>query len=672
MVEKRSRKIDLDKIIDRLLKEVRSIDASDKPQMTKTQSHRRAAEKALRALFGTRQQKSVKALTLNTAHKYLTKIRNAVTEQGWRHHSLEASLERLASKYPAWEAEVTHLERLPLTDTRLSVKHLKDKLLDSAKVSKVLSAMDPEAPRLATRVNQVAKDFPEWAPELLPIKGVDAAAALQVANDKLAQAQALFNDLGGLKIDHEVMRWLVKDSFAVHEQNRASGQALTRKKNRTIAIRYPSLMAHMEMLLTAPSPPWEALATGVALATGRRAVEVLVQGRFTRVDSHRLKFSGQAKERGGVDYDNEFEIYSLLPTDMVLEALDRLRSSSKVAGLVDGSSLPEESRHYQPNELVHNRTAAPLNDFMRRFMVGAEQLTGIDGREWVFRDARAIYTAVCFDRFFDSDPRWAEKSIDVFFTELLGHGDDDSQKYYKQFKVLEGGKAWQKIELGDKDRLAELEKFDEAVSSRAALARLHNAAKDAIKADPEASITGRLLRASTGARSSVTKEYMELVADALHFDTSLDQFLASSEEVEKARLMLADEAAEGDSGADEQAELAELADDKPKVMAFPIDAGWDVIIEVGGHVRHRQAVEGGSKLAAMRQAWEAWQAPEQPKAPRLPAAMPKPRVSKRNGGWLVQVFHGGEEVVGIWQKGSQGDAIRSAQRAYQDELDKQQ
>lgn len=660
MVEKRSRKIDLDKIIDGLLKEVRSIDASDSPQMKKTQSHRRAAEKALRTLFGARQQKSARALTLNTAHKYLTKIRNAVTEQGWRHHSLQASLDRLASKYPAWEAEIAHLVNLPLTDTRLAVKNLKEKLLDSAKVSKIVAAMDPDTPRLATRVNQVAKDFPEWAPELLPIKGVDAATALQVASNKLEQAQALFNDLDGLKIDHEVMRWLVKDSFNVHEQNRASGQALTRKKNRTITIRYPSLMAHMEMLLTAPNPPWEALTTGVALATGRRAVEVLVQGRFTRVDSHRFKFSGQAKERGGVDYDNEFEIYSLLPTNMVLDALDRLRSSSKVAGLADGSALPEESRHYQPNELVHNRTAAPLNEFMRRFMVGAEQLTGIDGREWVFRDTRAIYTAVCFDRFFDSDPRWAEKSIDVFFTELLGHGDEDSQKYYKQFKVVDGGKSWQKIELGNKDRLAELEKFDGAVSSRAALERLHSAAKDAIKADPEVSITGRLLRAATGARSSVTKEYMELVADALHFDTSLDQFLASNEDVERAKLLMSEDAAEGQ------------VNDKPKVMAFPIDGGWDVIIEVNDHVAHRQTVQGGTKLQAMRQAWDKWQAPEQPQAPKLPETMPKPRVSKRNGGWLVQVFHDGAEIVEIWQKGSQADAIRSAQRAYQDELDKQQ
>ncbi|WP_235861193.1 protelomerase family protein, partial [Photobacterium phosphoreum] len=151
---------------------------------------------------------------------------------------------------------------------------------------------------------------------------------------------------------------------------------------------------------------WEALATGIALATGRRAIEVLIQGEFEQIGKYSISFSGQAKERTGIDHTNKFEIYSLIDADKVISAIEVLRNYPNIKAMIKELN---DGRHYQFNELVHNRTATHLNNFMREMMSGANIDTGI-GRNWVFKDTRAIYAAICFKLFFDTDDRW--KNVD--------------------------------------------------------------------------------------------------------------------------------------------------------------------------------------------------------------------------------------------------------------------
>ncbi|WP_321158422.1 hypothetical protein, partial [Providencia stuartii] len=77
---------------------------------------------------------------------------------------------------------------------------------------------------------------------------------------------------------------------------------------------------------------------------------------------------------------------------------------------------------------------------------------------------------------------------------------------------------------------------------------------------------------------------------------------------------------------------------------------WHVIITVSGVVEH-DSKQTGSKMAAMRAAWDAW---EESKVP------PKPRISKEAGGWRVRLEKGGQVVLETWQKGTQKQAIDAA------------
>ncbi|PSW22905.1 hypothetical protein C9J19_20875, partial [Photobacterium phosphoreum] len=163
-----------------------------------------------------------------------------------------------------------------------------------------------------------------------------------------------------------------------------SASASSTKKAQTIDIDYPTIMSRCEYLLSPVNLSvwkWEALATGIALATGRRAIEVLIQGEFEQIGKYSISFSGQAKERTGIDHTNKFEIYSLIDADKVISAIEVLRNYPNIKAMIKELN---DGRHYQFNELVHNRTATHLNNFMREMMSGANIDTGI-GRNWVFK-----------------------------------------------------------------------------------------------------------------------------------------------------------------------------------------------------------------------------------------------------------------------------------------------
>lgn len=595
-IEKRNRKIDLDKIIEDMFKKIDEINESDKPQGKKTQAFKRAAEKVTRALYGQRAKNKRDGITHNTASKYLTKVRNQVTSKGWLHHSLPLTLKRLDRKFPYCQHLIKQLKDQELEATRLAVKALKDKLLQAERLKKAVEAIDINSPRYASIINDTAKSFEAWKPELQQLKHVnkdDRAHQKEALFALLDECGELFNELEGIKIDHEIMRWLVKDSFASAVSSETSAFALSKKKGQTIDIDYPTIMARCEFLLSPVNSEvwnWEALATGIALATGRRAIEVLVQGKFEKSGTHKLMFSGQAKERGGVDSKNKFEIYSLVESDKVLAAIDMLRSYPKVKAMIDEL---DAGRHYQFNELVHNRTAAYLNDFMRDMMEAANISTGIPNRSWVFKDTRAIYAAICFKLFFDEDKRWANVDQDMFFQTLLGHSDPKAQAHYKQFKILRAGQKWESIVADEKNRLEELKRFDnhkDIISSKSkALHKMHENVKSLIEQDPDIEIKQRTIKSNFGGNYATIRKYMAIVEEALSFETTLDTILKRDEDsLEKP----------------EPKQTKPEIEDKPKFTVKHLESdSWLVGINYRG-VDCDFTVTASNAMQAMHAAWD--------------------------------------------------------------------
>ncbi|WP_329502364.1 protelomerase family protein [Pseudomonas aeruginosa] len=162
-------------------------------------------------------------------------------------------------------------------------------------------------------------------------------------------------------------------------------------------------------------PFFSYLALGLALATGRREVEILKLAKFEKVGEFELEFSGQAKRRGGVDYGDSYRIYTLLQADVVLEAFAKLRAMPEVL----------ELQHLDNTE-VNRRVAKTLNTQAKRVFGNQER---------VFKDSRAIWARVVFELHFTRDARWAKVNETVFWREMLGHEDMDTQESYKAFKI---------------------------------------------------------------------------------------------------------------------------------------------------------------------------------------------------------------------------------------------
>lgn len=434
-------KVVLDDIIAFMIEEVERIDGDESiSRGEKTKRIARLAQKIKTKLYEDGRRAPEDKLKPSSYRRYLTRLRNAVQAQNWRHHSIEETCRRMAKHYPEYAADFQAMaETTDIVPLRLAYRDLKNKI-------------------------------------------------------KRGGTNAAYLDVKAMKIDHEIMRHLSLPTLTRDQMAEQAAAVLEHKAVNTIDIGYHWYVRTAAEMLA--SNTFSRLALGIAMVTGRRAFEVLTQGRFKKAGEFELEFSGQAKQRLGVDYDASYRIYTLVAADIVLEAVDRMRSLPEGAGL-QGLDATE----------VNRRTAKTLNTL-------AKNVFRDDSR--VFKDTRAIWARIVFETHFTHDPRWAKKSAEVFWREMLGHEDLETQESYKQFKV-----HYQDEEQVDEpkfaSRLEGLKTLDDhpAIKGRAGLERIHEWVKSAIEADPLVKINQRAISVNVGSYRPNIKEYLDLAADAL-------------------------------------------------------------------------------------------------------------------------------------------------------------
>ncbi len=639
-IEKRNRKFDFPKLVTAFLEEVRATDLSDLPQGQKTVKHKRSAQKVITALYGKRVQKDRNSISLNMASSYLKDVRNAVSANGVKHHSFDETIERLRNKYPLCAYMLHGWDELSLEETRKSWKTLTDKLKLVTALEKNLKGLTPETPRYASVVNERIKTLPEWSSELEALKTIkpaERAEKIAHLHDVINQVPDFYSQLSSLKIDHEVMRHLRKDAFARDASSAEKKRSLTEKKETAIEIDYVKTMQVLDLLLSPSSADrWEALATGVALATGRRAIEVLFQGQFEKVDNHQLKFVGQAKKRGGMT-DDAMIIYTLTDANKVLDAINRLRLFPNILAL---NSL-EATRQYSVNQLVANRTARPLNEFIRD-LLEFKPITENGGeiyREWLFKDTRAIYAKVCFELFFKEDTRWKSKDENMFYKELLGHHDTDAQAHYMQFKVLHAGQSWEPLVVdSDKRRLDAVKAMsdNEWIKGTSARIKLHEAVISMLEEDPYRVIKAIDIRKDNDGKTrnyKMVTEYLTLMEDALKLDWSIDAIMDN-----KAARSVTEEKKAKPEPTEEEAII------HPKFKGSKDENGlWLVEISLGDDVFSIDTGEAKNMMAAFKKAWAIYEFRKS-----LPDTPPEPILIKDNGMWHARIEFKGRVICEVW------------------------
>lgn len=446
------RKVELGELIEKLIEDVKAIDENaELSRGDKTKRLARLAESLKNKLYEDRRRKEDDKLKASSYRRYLTHVRKAITAQNWRHHSIEETAQRLAKHHPRYA----------------------EALLELAEIQ------DITALRMAHQ-----------------------GLLAQIRQNRDDQA---YEAVAGMKLDHEIMRHLTLPAATKAQLATDAVETLEHKATNTIEIRYHWLIETIHELLSSAqirdgvaTPYFSHLALGLALATGRREVEVLKLARFKKAGDFELEFSGQAKRRSGVDYGESYQIYTLVSADLVLEAFAKLRA------------MPEalELQHLD-NIAINNRVHSNLNQLTKRVFAD---------RERVFKDSRAIWARVVFELHFNQDDRWKKVNETVFWRAMLGHEDMDTQESYKAFKIdytppakpAAAASRWA-------SRLEALEALDEheQIAGREALQKIHRWVKDTVKAAPDARISQKAIATNVGSYRPVIKEYLDLAAEAL-------------------------------------------------------------------------------------------------------------------------------------------------------------
>lgn len=445
-------KIELQPLIDKLIADVVKIDGDDSlSRSEKTKRIGRLADSLKVKLYEDKRRKEDDKLKASSYRRYLTTIRKAVTAQNWRHHSIDQALHSLAKHHPRYA----------------------EQLLD------MVGLGDITALRMAHR-------------DLL----------LRARQDRDDSAYAAFR---AMKLDHEIMRHLTLPAATAAQLAADAVETLEIRATNTVEVNYHWLIETIQKLLTeaeighdgAPKQNFSSLALGLALATGRREIEILKMARFEKVGEFELEFSGQAKRRGGVDYGESYRIYTLIKADLVLEAFAKMRAMPEVL----------ELQHLDNTE-VNRRVAKTLNTVAKRVL-------GSDER--VFKDSRALWARVVFELYFSRDPRWKTVNESVFWREMLGHEDMDTQESYKAFKISYAAVASEAPASKYASRLEALVALDEheKIAGREAMGKIHRWVKETVKASPDVKISQKAISLNVGSYRPLIKEYLELASEAL-------------------------------------------------------------------------------------------------------------------------------------------------------------
>lgn len=142
---------------------------------------------------------------------------------------------------------------------------------------------------------------------------------------------------------------------------------------------------------------------GLAALTGRRVAEIGCTAEFKKVDDKTAVFKGQLKNKGSKD-TLPYTIPLLVDFEIINESLNKIRIL--------------KPRYINNMELFHNSCSKTLS------VKTKEIYKGLFEGEPKAKDLRAIYSTICFYEF-NKRPENKHIDRDVYYSQILGHGNDD-------------------------------------------------------------------------------------------------------------------------------------------------------------------------------------------------------------------------------------------------------
>ncbi len=225
----------------------------------------------------------------------------------------------------------------------------------------------------------------------------------------------------------------LSNQFAVYKENQNNRYRETvterRKVENRIEIDLTNSLKYAYNILTEVKNGedkinWLDVSCAVALATGRRMAEVHLSASFELIDSHTVAFKGQLKgkdrkirvaDKAVKLRDVIFKIPTLLPADLISNALDWLNSNGK---RFDKDEDPER---------VNRRFSKTLNQACKDWDI-------FPADERTYHKFRAAYLRAAIINDGNVDPY----DFTDFAKEVLGDDDESTINAYKRYEIKPG------------------------------------------------------------------------------------------------------------------------------------------------------------------------------------------------------------------------------------------
>lgn len=540
-----------------------------------------------------------------------------------------------------------------------------------------IMALEMKHHLVGKHIEKAAKDLAEFIPDLasrlnpeLPIQELRNRLTVLRKNEKRGVVKKI---LGSIRIEHHAY-YLLQPAYEWSRKVATAndGVSLAKKVSAQIKVNPEFAVAEAARLVKEGIEKQSqeikySLALGLAIATGRRRSEIFKTGKFwateTTSEGH-VMFSGQLKTHDRQLFDDvkPYPIPTLISPELVIEGMkvlrklqraDLMRYQDVTGAVLDGVSPLDEGK----DDLYHNRAVSYYYNHGAQLIIRKT----FDNPELEWRHSRDMYSAIGYQKF--KRPGEAES---VYRTRVYGHatagGSGDSQKHYEKFEL---DSAVEKAEFvsgsgpkrtgANKQLVAALVQKDGQIEQYLRspnMKFIHAWMKEQL----DLGLSPAIVSASYIRRYClVDGKVLNLRTCKVYLEEQVDwpKLVAEIPAEPLPELALDDEdevdaEVDGDDDQDE-AEEPVARDEKPKLVATMDGDSWHVIITVDGVVAH-DSKQAGSKLEAMRAAWDAW---EDSKVP------PKPRISKEAGGWRVRLEKGGAVIYESWQKGTKQQAVEA-------------
>lgn len=501
--DNKNRKLYLHKLINKLIDDVDSVEKSEIPQGQKTAKYKQLATKFKNALFHDRRKFRGNGLknriSLKTYSNYLSRTRRLFDNK--LHHNFLREINKLINKYD--DSEYSSLFKSWLnqepSQIRIQLSELQKKLKNG------LILIDKY--KTNAKNTTLIRVYPEWSTS---IKNGTLIDDVKIGTN-------LLNDLSKIKINHEIMYHLTMDQNEQSAIKIKSDYSLKNKKRNAVTVDYKKYLNAINEILSRPDDVFYSdkrktiapLAFALAAVSGRRMIEIILTGQFKKISKYKILFSGQVKKRTE-DETFEREIYTLIDSNLFIKKIKLLRALpalKNIDDLISDNAL--EGRLIRNDKIVINSVFSRyLNDFTKIFF---------NDRQRVFKDTRSIYARIVYEKYFKNDSRWTSVDEDVFFAEILGHDDDETQLHYKQFKLENFDPKYTPIEQENR-RLTALKSLDDDIPRLARLdaaVKIHEWVKTEVEKNPDANITTYTIRKNLTVKPTIVSKYIKYVAEAL-------------------------------------------------------------------------------------------------------------------------------------------------------------